>query len=161
MTCLTSSVNAGKPTSYCSEMTEYEKATHLCCLFDLFHVLPRLQRLCAASRRWRSSWSWWISIAPWGGKTRGPGNNNPILHETTQDLVNLVSRVFSLLENEKNLGIRLRSDVTVILWSQVKGFLAFNSWRKLVYKALCARLSYCNMVIHLLLYYTAQKRLVI
>ena len=40
MTCLTSSANAGKPTSYCSEMMEYEKATHLCCLFDLFLVLP-------------------------------------------------------------------------------------------------------------------------
>ena len=159
MTCLTSFANAGKPTSYCSEMMEYEKATHLCCLFDLFLVLPHLQRLRAASQRWRSSWSWWISIAPWSGKTRGPGNNSPILHQTTQDLVNLVPRVFSLLENEKNLGIRLRSGVTVILWSQVKAFLAFNSWRKLVYKPLCA-LSQCNMVIHLLLYYTAQKRLI-
>ena len=134
MTCLTSFANSGKPTSYCSEMMEYEKATHLCRLFDLFLVLPRLQRLCAASQRWRSSWSWWISIAPWGGKTRGPGNNSPILHETTQDLVNLVPRVFSLLENEKNLGIRLRSGV-----SQVKALFAFNPWRKLAYKtSMCA-----------------------
>ena len=43
-----------------------------------------------------------------------------VLETTAQfcDLVNLVPRVFSLLENEKNLGIRLRSGVAVILSSQ-------------------------------------------